>query len=1047
MSFVDVCRASYDYAPQTDEELTVAEGDLLLVLEKDEDDWWKCKKKAATDDDDEPEGLVPANYVEKVQPISHARALYDYAQQTDEELSFQEEDLLDVYDDSDTDWTLVGAGGHYGFAPAIYIEVTGAPTATVASPPAPGPAPAPVPALVLQERAMAPLPIIPKQPPADEPLPGEADYPSRGQIPSTAHSAAAASPAANLAKVIAQKTGDMDVPATASRGLASPPLPARPPGSAETGESEDEVPPPKPQRPQSQLQSPQLPKRPSRQHPGVRTSLVRHNEDVPRSPSGYHLYNIHEMVSSMGKSKKVAMVLGINIAKGVIMIEPEKSRNGSPIEWTAEKLKHYSIEGKHVFIDLVQPGKSVDFHAGSKDTAQEIVAHLGELAGAVRAEGLREVWAASAGTGTGTKKKGLMLYEFAAQGDDEVTVAADDEVIVLDDKKSDEWWMVRRVKNGKEGVVPASYVEITGLLSGTEAIPGLHAAKSTVEQNRMEEARLVREATKNKSKETSIPQRGSSLADEPKESRQKTKPNQARVRTWTDRTGTFKVEAEFLALRDRKIHLHKQNGVRIAVPVDKMALDDIEYVERVTGTTLDDEKPIGIIQRRLTEKKKKEEESHRAQPKVGASVQNKHEEYWFDFFLTCGVNPQICQRYATSFSNDQMTPDVLPEVNEQLLRTLGLKEGDILRVMKHLDNKFDRKKSAAGPEGEGGLFSGPGGALKNNTTKGRPAPAVRAADTVSDDAFKPRELEKAAAGGFDDSAWDVKPAKSEPPKPEPSRPNVDLLSSILTPLEPEKPAPVTTAPPATTSAPAPQGADQALFDKIAALAPANRPKPQPQQATPTGLAPMTTTASAPGVPPPMGGQFGPQLQPQLTGHPAMYSQPQQFTGYNSTQAMPQNYPPLQPQPTGLSFQPASSFGQQQAMQQYPQPTGFQQPSYQQQLINGAQANSPFADPNPRQSFHPMPTGMAGMNPTGFQQQPSFNISQPTGLAPQPSMPQLPPQQTGGVFGPGQPVQPLMPQKTGPAPPVRFGVSSTPLAPQPTGRANLAKATPQNPFGF
>jgi len=42
---------------------------------------------------------------------------------------------------------------------------------------------------------------------------------------------------------------------------------------------------------------------------------------------------------------------------------------------------------------------------------------------------------------------------------------------------------------------------------------------------------------------------------------------------------------------------------------------------------------------------------------------------------------------------------------------------------------------------------------------------------------------------------------------------------------------------------------------------------------------------------------------------------------------------------------------------------------------------------------------------------------------------------------------LKPQPTGPAPPVRFGVTPKKLAPQPTGRANLSKATPDNPFGF
>ena len=122
----------------------------------------------------------------------------------------------------------------------------------------------------------------------------------------------------------------------------------------------------------------------------------------------------------MGKNKKMPTTLGLNLGKGMIMISPEKTRDGPSQEWSAEKLTHYSIEGKHVFVELVRPSKSVDFHAGAKDTAKEIVAQLGELAGASRGEGLREVWAASAGSNGAGRKRGHMVYEFLAQGLDEV---------------------------------------------------------------------------------------------------------------------------------------------------------------------------------------------------------------------------------------------------------------------------------------------------------------------------------------------------------------------------------------------------------------------------------------------------------------------------------------------------------------------------------------------------------------------------------------------------------------------------------------------------
>src|SRR5882757_9662561 len=69
-------------------------------------------------------------------------------------------------------------------------------------------------------------------------------------------------------------------------------------------------------------------------------------------------------------------------------------------------------------------------------------------------------------------------------------------------------------------------------------------------------------------------------------------PDPKKVRTWTDRSKTFKVEAQFLGLRDGKINLHKTNGIKIAVPVDKMSVEDLEYVERITGQSLDEDKPL-----------------------------------------------------------------------------------------------------------------------------------------------------------------------------------------------------------------------------------------------------------------------------------------------------------------------------------------------------------------------------------------------------------------------------------------------------------------------
>jgi len=402
----------------------------------------------------------------QVTSLRQARALYDYSRQTDEELSFSADAVLNVYDTSEEDWTLVGLDGEYGFVPANYIEPTGT------------------------------LPHSPSS--ATEQ--GNGVTPSQSPFASPVHS-----PAAALAGIIQQKAGPISP-------SASRPVPAAPQYTPEA--SDDEPAPSLPRRPASQQISPvvtQYATPRSLEPPGVMASPPYNRESgdqSPMSPGSFHMYNIHEMVSHLGKNKKMPTTLGINAAKGVIMIAPAKSKDGPSKEWRAEKLTHYSIEGKHVFMELVRPSKSIDFHAGAKDTAQEIVSALGELAGASRAGGLREIIAAATGGG---QKTGKMLYEFMAQSNDEVTVALNDEVIVLDDVKSEEWWMVRRLKNGKEGVVPSSYVEITGTLAAARSVSGLNAGRSTVEQNRLDEERITNEAGKKHVQFNSNAQSGSAF--------------------------------------------------------------------------------------------------------------------------------------------------------------------------------------------------------------------------------------------------------------------------------------------------------------------------------------------------------------------------------------------------------------------------------------------------------------------------------------------------------------------------------------------------------
>ncbi|KAK3995392.1 actin cytoskeleton-regulatory complex protein sla1 [Cladorrhinum sp. PSN332] len=1144
MGFIGIYKAVYDYTPQAAGELQISEGDVLYVLEKStDDDWWKAKKKATADEEEEPEGLIPNNYIEEIKPEQKARALYEYTRQTDEELSFPEDVQLDVYDDTDPDWILVGLDGEYGFVPANYIEVQkGAPKQQDAAPAIPTPPPLPV-----RTPSDAPSPALPPRPPSEPSSPDP--------TPAAPSAPSAPNPATMMAGMMAARSGSsshppapLDLPPRQKQYVAeeeeedvkSPPLPARPRGDSHASPVE------------SSYRSSPSPG-PRRYNDYSSNSVPQTPNTAPLTPGDYHLYNINEMVSVMGKKKKMPTTLGINLRTGIILVAPEHASDGPSQEWTADRMTHYSREGKHVFMELVKPSKSIDFHAGAKDTAEEIVAMLGELAGAVRAEGLMEIVKAGAKGGPIQQKKGVVLYDFLAQGEDEVTVGIGDEVIVLDDTKSEEWWQVRRVKNQQEGVVPSSYIEVTGILDTpvSTATAGVNAGRSTIEQNRLEEARLTKEAIKAAQREDKrerdkvrvsevgpglrLPERSSSLSashgntegqqhgsrrenghteasgsSKPKDTTTKSKPDPSKVRTWTDRSKSFTVEAQFLGVKDGKLNLHKMNGVRIAVPISKMSVQDLEYVERVTGISLDEDKPLSDLKKRATSSEGSR--NPRSSVKVGATVEPKKSSYdWFNFFLSCDVQPGLCERYSQAFDRDSMDESVLPDVDATVLRNLGLREGDIIKVMRYLDLKYGRsKKGAAGDDDSGGgLFSGPGGTLRNNTRKGRPAPPVETNNVVDPNAFKkdgssgadaaPSSPTKAttasskSAGGFEDDAWDVKPSKTPEPAlqaaakaPEPASapapapapaPSIAPLTgsmqelSLLTqPLTPEKVQPPAPAPilnlapaapaPAPAQVPQPTGATPGFFQGIQPPAVNGQQYQLPQAiARQRPLAPQYAQGQGALMPPPPSrplsapqsaqpSQFAPPpLQPQMTGYQTQVALPgqslneinqarlqmQYAQAMQTQQQQMQPMQPMMPMMTGIQ----------------PQPTGFQVPG---QFIPQPTGMTAVA-PNPLQM---QPTGFAG----GFGQPPQVFtpglVAQPTGM--------LQPQQTGmvGGFGvtpappPGAtgglqaPMQPLVPQQTGPPPPVRFGVSSDAkkLAPQPTGRkANLAAATPDNPFGF
>jgi hypothetical protein len=567
-----------------------------------------------------------------------------------------------------------------------------------------------------------------------------------------------------------------------------------------------------------------------------------------------------------------------------------------------------------------------------------------------------------------------------------------------------------------------------------------------------------------------------------------------------------------------------------------MSVEDLEYVERITGQSLDEDKPLDRRSRSTASPSASTPKGN-----VGASIEHpKKPEYdWFQFFLSCDVAVGLCEHYSQTFNRDSMDESVLPDVDSTVLRTLGIREGDIIKIMRFLDKKYGRvggKRGVDTPDGEspGGLFSGPGGALRNNTGKQRPSPAVQTNNVVDPKAFS-QETPKSAApksavpdgvptplatapipekkdvvrSGFDDDAWDVKPLKQQPaattqpsqpapatttaPAPAPAQPNLtgsmQELSLLSQPLQPVKaappPQPVLSRPPEQQG---PPPVTPSIFQGIGNQQ-TGLPPPQ-QNTTPIQTALPQNIARQRPAPPPFQNQGGlippapnrplsapqanqasgfplPPLQAQSTGiqsssgfqqiAPAGQSLEemrlrQQYAAMNS----PQNGMNLMPQPTGFQYNGLQQPNQQPNGFQYPMQTGLQpMNNFGQQQISPLQQSSLQQPPFQQQlqQQQPQRTGFPGpfalQAPQQFPQQTGVNAYLPPPLQPTPTGMQNP--SFASTFTPPpvppipqQPVAaPLTPQKTGPAPPVRFGVNpdAKKLAPQPTGRrANLAQAS-------
>ncbi|KAJ2641280.1 cytoskeletal protein binding protein, partial [Coemansia sp. RSA 1285] len=153
-------------------------------------------------------------------------------------------------------------------------------------------------------------------------------------------------------------------------------------------------------------------------------------------------------------------------------------------------------------------------------------------------------------------------------------------------------------------------------------------------------------------------------------------PDMSKVRTWTDGSGAYTVEAQFLSLdAQNNVQLHKTNGKKITVPLSKFAQADMDYVYAITGNFSSSEQ---AAPEQSQTARQRQLESARKTP--GKRIIN-YDWDWFDFFtLKAGVSADNALKYATSFVAERLDDQSIPEITTALMQQLGARPADIPNI-------------------------------------------------------------------------------------------------------------------------------------------------------------------------------------------------------------------------------------------------------------------------------------------------------------------------------------------------------------------------------
>ncbi|KAI9262560.1 hypothetical protein EDC94DRAFT_608483 [Helicostylum pulchrum] len=1092
MKYVQVSKALYDYEARTEDELSIRQDDVLYVIDKEDQDWWKAELKQVTGEEQGPIGLVPAEYMQEVTPIGRVRAEYDYVAQQEEELSFEEGEEMDLLETDDPDWYLVKlANGQIGLAPSNYVESI--------EQTEPHSAVAPVPAIHPPNVVSAPQ--LPPSPQAQPILAQQTGGTQREVIADDAQSW-------NVHEYDAAKKkkkkgkGNLYI----GNGMLC--------YGSETDKS-----------------------LPVQQYPILDvTKYLFDGKNLHIEVNGSKNAVLDLQASSKSEAKAILAKIADSTriaqqsATHLSQQQRQMAAPATPIVMSAPPLPTAPIQQQQQEEEEEEEEESncvpkwgISIYSFTAEGGDELSVEENEQIYVLDYERTDGWWRVQKVDGdTGLVPSSYVQFDDEEEADDDTPVVAAGAAVgtaaaaaAAAHSRMDNVEEIRRKREEEERILQQKRI-------AQEEERELQRRKDQEERARLEEeAKRRREEEKRREEEErerrkqvqeaakraeaarqkqieedyrrKEVERKATLARSASSSAAKSnnrhenlpKPDTSKIRTWTDRSGSFRVEAQFIDFHNGKLRLHKLNGVKIDVPVEKMCQEDVRWVDNHTKN---------MANQQQQEEATPAMPARPAQQQPSKPPQKKLNERWdwFDWFMIIGIPMQASLQYASAFKQEKLDDSDIPNLTHKQMKTLGLKEEHVRRVERFIETGQPEDASEEGsnkPKEQSQIekdeelarklqreweSSEAGSKGKAASSNARPRPNVSAPKDIhpdlldfigtqltSSDTGKGKEPEKAQGDlvGFNDDAWAPRAGSS---------PIVTMSPMKATASAPAA-APAGPTPEQTKAAEAERKriAEEEQIQKIQLMSLQRQAQEQQkqleqlQQLTKQQLELQKQLAMQTG---------SQQQQHQQQAQMQQVQQQQQHIQQQLAQQPSQLQPSFAMQPQHTAMQP-------QAMQSQQTPTGRARPTAGNRLNSDISlgqwqpnqaAQTGFQQQPAQTGFQqqqPAQTGFQQQQPaqTGFQQQPmqtGFQQQQPQQASWQAQ--QLQPQMTGfppgsqviGQAGYSQPMatatvplssilpQPLQPSAAGQQQGLQRAQT---IGVQATGR-HWGAATPDNPFG-